>query len=244
VVLRGYFNKPGSGDFNIKSDIKKPDILPVTRSKQEARRFYNGISRYYSFLAGAYERKYAEITLAYLALAEGEIVLEIGFGTGHSLKQIAESVGPTGRVYGIDLSSNMTALARRRLEKAGLTRRAGLICGDGESLPFQDRIFDAVFMVFTLELFDTPEIPKVLEQIKRVLKPQGRLGIASMSRENSHSTLVNLYEWTHLKWPKYIDCRPIYLEQSLSREGFRIKSQKQVGLFLPVDIIIAIRPPS
>lgn len=43
--------------------------------------------------------------------------------------------------------------------------------------------------------FDTPEIPKVLEQIKRVLKPEGRLVVVSMSKENGESIFLRLYEW-------------------------------------------------
>ncbi|MCD6371912.1 MAG: hypothetical protein J7L39_04340 [Candidatus Aenigmarchaeota archaeon] len=49
-------------------------------------------------------------------------------------------------------------------------------------------------MSFTLELFDTPEIPKILTEIKRVLKPKGRLGIISMPKEDENSLLLKLYE--------------------------------------------------
>jgi len=216
-------------------------VLAVSRTKGEAKRFYDRISRYYDYLAGAFERKYAVMALERLSIGEGETVLEIGFGTGHCLKRIAESVGQTGKVYGIDISSSMMEITKKRLEKAGLAERAELYCGDAASLPFDDNTFDAVFMSFTLELFDTPEIPEVLEQIKRVLKPGGRLGVASMSKENGESIFLRLYEWTHNKWPKYVDCRPIYVEQSLREAGYTIKSKEKVRLFrLPGEFVVAV----
>ncbi|MFC2068967.1 2-heptaprenyl-1,4-naphthoquinone methyltransferase, partial [Chloroflexota bacterium] len=87
------------------------------------------------------------------------------------------------------------------------------------------------------------EIPKVLEQIKRVLKPRGRLGIASMSKENGESIFLRLYEWIHRKWPKYVDCRPIYVEQSLIDAGYQIKRREKIKLFrLPGEIVIGIKP--
>jgi demethylmenaquinone methyltransferase/2-methoxy-6-polyprenyl-1,4-benzoquinol methylase len=111
-------------------------------------------------------------------------------------------------------------------------------------MPCEDNKFDAVFMSFTLELFDTPEIPKVLNEIKRVLKPKGRLGVVSMSKEDGDSILLRLYEWTHKKFPQYADCRPIYLEKSIKDAGFKIEYRKNVKLFgLPGTVVIGIRSP-
>jgi ubiquinone/menaquinone biosynthesis C-methylase UbiE len=67
---------------------------------------------------------------------------------------------------------------RKRLEKTGLLDRVELHCGDAMAMAFPDGTFDAVFSAFTLELFDTPDIPKVLDEIKRVLKTGGRLVVA------------------------------------------------------------------
>ena len=227
--------------MNKENESKASRILPVTRTKEEAKRSYDRISRYYDYLTGAFERKYAEMALERLSVSEGETVLEIGFGTGHCLKRIAESVGPKGKVYGIDISTGMMEISKERLEKAGLEDRVKLFCGDAANLPFDDSTFDAVFMSFTLELFDTPEIPKVLEQIKRVLKPKGRLVVVSMSKENGESIFLRLYEWIHNKWPKYVDCRPIYVEQSLREAGHTVKSKEKVRLFrLPVEIVVAV----
>jgi ubiquinone/menaquinone biosynthesis C-methylase UbiE len=222
--------------------LKAPGILRVPRTKEEAKRFYDRISKVYDYLTGAFERKYAERAIERLSVEEGEAVLEIGFGSGRCLKRIAESVGKTGKVYGVDISSGMLEVTRRRLDKARLMDRVELYCGDAASLPYGDCTFDAVFMSFTLELFDTPDIPKLLGEVKRVLKPRGRIGIAGMSKENGESLLLRLYEWAHRRWPKYVDCRPIYVERFLRDAGYEIRKKEKVKLFgLPGEIVVAVR---
>lgn len=231
--------------MNKENGAKAPDILPVPRSKEEAKRFYDRVSTstVYHCLTAAFERKYAEMALELLSVKEGETVLEIGFGSGHCLRRIAKSVGKTGKAYGVDISSGMLEATRSRLDEAGLINRVELYCGDAATLPYGDNTFDAVFMSFTLELFDTPEIPQLLKEVKRVLKPGGRLGVASMSKENGESRLLRLYEQAHKKWPEYVDCRPIYVEQSLSNAGYEIKMKEIVKLlrFLPIEIVVAVK---
>jgi len=226
-----------------KSEV--PEVLPVPRTKEEAKRFYDKISRAYDYFTGAFERKHAERALECLSINEGEAVLEIGFGSGHCLKRIVQSVGETGKVCGIDISAGMLEVTRRRLGKAQLIDRVGLCRGDAAKLPYSDNAFDAIFGSFTLELFDTPEISKVLEEVKRVLRPTGRLGIASMSRESGKSAPLRLYEWAHKKWPRYVDCRPIYLKESLINAGYRIRSKEMTRMVgLPIEIIVATKATS
>jgi demethylmenaquinone methyltransferase/2-methoxy-6-polyprenyl-1,4-benzoquinol methylase len=217
-------------------------ILGVNRTSEQARRFYDRISRYYDYISGPFELRYAFKTLELLAVKEGEKILEIGFGTGHCLEKIASFVGETGKVCGIDISPGMLEVTRRRLEKAQLLDRVELYCGDARSLPYENNIMDGIFMAFTLELFDTPEIPIVLEEIKRILKPGGRLSIAAMSKKTGESFMVRFYEWAHNKWPEYADCRPIFLEKVIQKTSYQIISSRVVKLFgLPVEIIAALK---
>lgn len=216
--------------------------LPVLRTREEAKRFYDRVSSFYDCLTAGFEGKYARNALEWLSIEQGETVLEIGFGTGRCLERIAEQVGPKGKAYGIDISSGMLAVTRRRLERAGIGDRVELHCGDAVALPYQANIFDAVFMSFTLELFDTPEIPPVLHEVNRVLRVGGRLGVASMSKENGRSLLLRLYEWAHNRWPKYLDCRPIYVEHWLRDAGYVITRKKKLRLLgLPIEIVVAMK---
>lgn len=236
------YDRLGREDVKRGSESKAAGILPVPRTKKEAKQAYDRISWYYGYTIGALGRKYAEMALQRLSIVEGETVLEIGFGTGYCLQLMAELVGQTGKACGIDISSGMIQKTRKRLERAGLAQRAELYCGDATCLPFGDNAFDAVFISFALEVFDTPEIPKVLEQIKRSLKPGGRLGVASMSKENGESVFLRVYEWIHNRWPKYVGSRPIYAEQALIDAGFPIKSKEKVRILrLPAEIIVAVK---
>jgi ubiquinone/menaquinone biosynthesis C-methylase UbiE len=221
---------------------KARDILPVPRTKAEARQAYDMLSRIYDYTFGLFRHNYAEMALQRLSIVEGETVLEVGFGTGDCLKQITELVDPAGKAYGIDISRGMIERTKRRLEKAGLAGAVELCCGDATCLPFNESAFDAVFMSFTLEIFDTPEIPRVLAQINKVLKPGGRLGIVDMSKEDGKSVFLRGYEWLHKKCPKYLGSRPIYAEQCLVDAGYQIRSKEKVKIFrVPVEIIVAIK---
>ena len=198
------------------------------------------MSRSYDLFAGAFEKRLRDLALERLGIAIGEAVLEIGFGTGHSLQQIAEAVGDEGRVCGVDLSAGMLEVSQRRLAQAGMSDRVELHCGDATHLPYADETLDAVFMSFTLELFDTPEIPVVLGEIKRVLKPGGRLGVVSLSRGDGTPLILQLYEWLHRRLPQVIDCRPIYVERALLEAGFRIGHTEIENLWgVPARIVVS-----
>ena len=161
----------------------EPGVLRVLQSKGETKAFYNKIAKVYDLLSEHSERAMREEGIKMLAPASGEHLLEIGFGTGHVLVELAKAVGPTGKVFGIDLSENMLAQAQGLLEQENLTDRVTLACGDAEQLPYDSESMDGIFMCFTLELFDTPAIPRVLAECKRVLRPGGRIVVVAVSKE-------------------------------------------------------------
>jgi demethylmenaquinone methyltransferase/2-methoxy-6-polyprenyl-1,4-benzoquinol methylase len=198
------------------------------------------MSRWYDLIAGTSEWKFVKIGLDLLKATEGEAVLDIGYGTGKSVLAIAQSVGKTGRVYGLDLSEGMQRIASDRIDNAGLSERVDLRCGDAVKLPFEDDFFDAVFTSFTLELFDIPEIPIVLQECNRVLRSGDRIVIVSMSKKRDEGIAVRLYEWAHEKFPNYVDCRPIYVTESLSEAGFQVSEKIDMKMWgLPVDAVLA-----
>jgi demethylmenaquinone methyltransferase/2-methoxy-6-polyprenyl-1,4-benzoquinol methylase len=214
------------------------EITRVTRSKDSARASYDRLSKWYDLLAGSSEKKFAEVGLRGLDVKAGEKVLEIGFGTGHSLLALAQMVGASGKVYGIDLSRGMFQITCNRIKKSGMLNRVELHCGDATQLPYEDGFFDAIFMSFVLELFDTPGIPLVMRECFRVLHSNGRISIVSLSKKKGMA--INLYEWFHVRFPSTIDCRPIYTRKIIEDIGFQTLDVKEMMMWgLPVDIALA-----
>jgi len=218
-------------------------IRRVRRSKTEAQASYDRLSRWYDLLSGSSEARPRQAGLVLLDAHPGEHVLDIGPGTGHSLAALARSVGPTGRVQALDLSPGMLAVSRARLHAlrwAGDCPNVYLTCGDAFCLPYMAGAFDAIFSSFNLELFDTPEIPGVLKECRRVLRPGGRICVVSLSRVGKSQSMIKLYEWSHDRFPAFIDCRPIYVQASLEQASFHILAVKCMVMWgLPVEIVLA-----
>lgn len=85
-------------------------------------------------------------------------------------------------------------------------------------------------------------LSRVLQEIRRVSKARGRLGVVSVTKECGEP-LLRLYELIHMKWPEYVDCRPIYVERSLGEAGFAVREREVVKLLgLPAELVVASKP--
>ena len=210
-----------------------------------AKILYDRLSHWYDALADRGERKFRQAGLALLNAAPGERILEIGFGTGHALKALSQSVLPAGLVVGIELSTGMIEVTREHVRRIPGPSPA-LVRADACALPFRSQSFNAVFASFVLELFEEDEIPVVLQECRRVLGGEGRLVIVSLARHKRPTgrqsrlslTMTRLYGWIHNHFPKYVDCRPIDVVSALTRQGFVIVTVKEERLMgLEIDIL-------
>jgi len=212
----------------------KTDIERVHRPRGNARTNYNAMSRWYDLFTSS-EKRFTDIGLQILDVRPNESVLEIGCGTGHALVEFANR---GAQVIAMDLSEGMINAAQRRIQNKVQKRSVEFCQGDGLFVPFPEDQFDVIFLSFTLELFDTPKIPLVLNECHRTLRSGGRIGVVSLAKQDVAA--VRIYEWFHRLMPNIIDCRPIYLGPVLKEAGFLIdKSIIKTMWGLPVEIVIA-----
>jgi ubiquinone/menaquinone biosynthesis C-methylase UbiE len=196
------------------------------------------MSSVYDWLTSA-EAHLRDRLLRLMAVRSGERILDLGTGTGMALLELARNTGSDGLVLGLDLSSGMLDRARKKIGGTA-TAGVGLIRGDAAHLPLRAGALQAVVMSFTLELFDTPEIPEVLAECRRVLGNQGRLAVSSLAARPQRNAMVRAYEWLHDRFPAWLDCRPIPLQSFLADSGFLIEKAEATQLWgLPVDLVVS-----
>lgn len=214
------------------------DFSRVNRPVQAAESYYSNLSKIYDWLASS-EKRFIRLGLVLLHPQPGERILEIGFGTGYAQQYIAQSV-KNGLSAGLDLSIGMGRVAQRRLSRAGLLDQVDLMRSDTLPIPCQEGVFDGIFTSFTLELFDSPLIPEVLDEIRRVLKPRGRLVVVSLSKDRQLGLVGKTYESFHNRFPKWADCRPIPAKRLIEERGFKIQESCEYKMWgIPVINILA-----
>ena len=214
-------------------------IARVGRSKRDAIRWYDRLSPWYGSTVARLDERPRNRGVELLDLQPGERVHEIGSGPGTALVQFAEEVGQTGHVTGLDISSGMCGVARETVREAGVESRVSIVRGDAEHLPFEAGAFDAIFTSFTLELFDSPALPAVLGECRRVLGEDGRLGVVALSKRDAGLT-TRAYERVHELLPKYADCRPIFARELLDESKFDVETAETWPLWgLAAEVVIA-----
>ncbi|MCH6172316.1 methyltransferase domain-containing protein [Pseudonocardia alaniniphila] len=162
--------------------------------------------------------------LSLLAPQAGECVLDVGSGPGYLVASIAEAVGPTGAVHGVDPSSAMNSLAAARAADMPWVHFEE--CG-ANALPFADGVFDAAVSTQVYEY--VADISGALRELRRVLRPGGRALVLDTDADSLvwhtsdrllHRRVLAAWE-DHLVHPRL----PRVLAGLMRRAGFHVTEQ-------------------
>ncbi len=130
--------------------------------------------RFVGMILALKNRKRNAWTISMLDIQPSDQVLEIGFGSGQAIQEVAK-LTPNGFVAGIDLSDVMVEQASKRNSMAIRSGRVLLRQGSESPLPFEDNKFNKVFAVNSMQFWSNPIAG--LQEIRRVLKSGGRVVI-------------------------------------------------------------------
>jgi ubiquinone/menaquinone biosynthesis C-methylase UbiE len=140
--------------------------------------------RYDAISDSQYER--GLILMDMMSILNGGMVLDVGCGTGRMALHVADLVGPSGKVFGIDPSPHRIRVAIDKL-KDGAFQNVRFIQGRGEDLgAFQDGVFDDVYLCSVFHWIDDKR--SALREIYRVLKPGGMMGMTTGNKNNPTAT--------------------------------------------------------
>mgnify|MGYP003668417488 CR=1 FL=1 len=150
--------------------------------REEVRDVYRRRAAHYDLTANLYyligfrEWAYRRRAVDAMELRSGDVVVELGCGTGLNFQLLQERIGPEGRIIGVDLTPEMLAQARRRADTEGW-KNVELIESSAADYRFPERV-DGVISTFALTL--EPRYAEVIQRAARALQPDRRFVLADL----------------------------------------------------------------
>jgi SAM-dependent methyltransferase len=173
------------------------------------------------------------VPTAFASLQPGQTVVDLGSGAGNDVFIAARAVGPTGRVFGVDMTPEMIARARANAEKLGAAN-VEFRLGEIEALPLESAVADVVISNCVLNL--VPDKQKAFAEIYRVLKPGGRFTVSDIVTD---SELPEPVRRSADLWAGCVSGairKQEYLEIA-ERAGFELEIEKERAIEIPADVI-------
>lgn len=166
------------------------EILPYNGSeqdkKQQVAHMFDDIAPKYDFLnrflSLGIDVQWRKKAIKRLAKLNPRQILDVATGTGDVALMTYDLLHPE-KIIGVDISAGMLQVGREKITKAGLSDQIELRQADSQALPFEDNSFDAVTVAFGVRNFQ--DLEKGLSEMRRVLKPGGKLVVLEFSRPHN-----------------------------------------------------------
>ena len=182
------------------TDFAHDSVVPYKNTdqskKEQVATMFNDIAGKYDFLnrflSAGTDIGWRKKALKQLESIDAKKLLDVATGTADVAIMAAKQFKLT-KIIGIDISDGMLDVGRQKIVKANLQNTIELLNGDSEAINFPDNTFDAVTVAFGVRNFE--DLEKGLSEIKRVLKPTGKLVVLEFSKPilPGVKTMYNLY---------------------------------------------------
>ncbi len=207
--------------------LDKDDVVDV----------YTQAAPVYDLWGSLAETRARRRSLSLAQIKDDEAILEVAVGTGLTFQEILRA-NPHGRNVGIDLTPAMLAKAKARLGRSS-TSNYQLLVGDAYHLNFPDHQFDLLMNNYMFDLLPEEDFVPVLQEFKRVLKPQGRIVLVNMTKgEHSYQ---RFWESVYRVNPRWLGgCRGVLLSGYMQTVGFTHVTRATISqMGFPSEIISA-----
>jgi predicted methyltransferase len=138
---------------------------------------------------GRAETEKPEVVLRAMNLHDGDMVADVGAGTGFYTRRLARAVAPTGKVYANDIQPQMLDRLKELAAREGVTNVVTVL-GTETDLELPPKTFDWVLLVDVYHEFQQPQV--MLEKIREALKPNGRVALVEYRLEGDSASHISL----------------------------------------------------
>lgn len=202
----------------------------ATRAPSRLRGAYTALAPLYDRLVPLISSRARATGHAWLAVRDGERVLDVGTGTGLSLAPLV-AVNPRGWTAGVDATPAMLRRARARLADTSAARY-DLRRAEAGTLPYAANTFDAVYSSYLIDVLPRPRVRPALAEMRRVLRDDGRLVVVCLAPPTR--PIGRLWAClARLVPPLFGGARPVEVRPALQQAGFSVQrstARTQVGL--------------
>jgi SAM-dependent methyltransferase len=218
-------------------DWQGPRPLPNPLDVARLGEIYSRTAAFYDGIVAEHQARAKLEAIKQLNRRPNERFLEVGVGTAWAFHHLITDSG-ADNAYGLDVSLGMLQVARQRLSTA-----SPLLLADARHLPFPDDAFDCLLNTYTFEVLTLEDIPPMLDECLRVVRPGGRIVIVNLTEgQGPDAAMTDDWKRRYPDDPEFFGgARPLQL-QPLLESRHLVVNRTYIGPEWPSEVLIATVP--